>query len=251
MTVVISPGSSYPSMAELFTGGSSGIGFATAKQFVKEGAYVFITGRRQEALDKAVAEIGSNVTAIRGDVTKRADLEELYRKIAATGKGINLVIANAGDAIMEPLGDISEKTYQAGFDLNVKGVLFTVQLALPLLRDGGSIVIVGSIAGSKGLPGMSVYSAAKAAVRSFARTRTLELQPRKIRVNVLSPGPVLTSRMQIDVPQEYLDFMKAKVPMERLASEIEIARAIAFLASSESSFITGVELFADGGLAQV
>lgn len=234
----------------VITGGSSGIGLATAKLFVEEGAYVFITGRRQSELDKAVNAIGRNVKAVRGDVTSLGDLERLYDVVRQDKGALDIVVANAGEGAFAALGGISDRDYQQGFDLNVKGVLFAVQGALPLIRDGGSIIITGSIASSKGIPGMTVYGAAKAAVRSFARTWTLELKERRIRTNVLSPGPVLTPPLA-GAPEEVRAGFVSAVPLGRAGRPEEIASAAVFLASDEASFVTGIELFADGGMAQV
>lgn len=233
------------------TGGSKGIGLATAKKFVAEGAYVYITARNKADLDKAVAEIGDNVTGIQADATNNGDLERLYQQVKAEKGHVDVVVANVGGAIGEMFGQITESNYQAQFDLNVKSTLFTVQYALPLFSKTSSVVIIGSVAGSKGLPGLSVYGAAKAAVRAFARVWAFELRESGIRVNLISPGPVATHRMQHDAPREFVDFLRLKVPSERLGEEIEIANAVTFLASDDSSFINGVELFADGGLAQV
>ncbi|MGA8136826.1 MAG: glucose 1-dehydrogenase [Pseudomonas gingeri] len=236
----------------VITGGSSGIGLATAQRFVEEGAYVFITGRRQAELDKAVALIGRNVTAVQGDVSSSEDLNRLYGE-----KGcIDVLVANSG--IVDPtyLNDISVEHYDGTFDINVKGLLFTVQKALPLIRDGGSIILTASIAATKGIPGYGTYSATKAAVRSFARTWTLELQDRGIRVNSLSPGPVDTPIMESQAStQEQVDQLKASfakaVPMGRLGRPEEIASAALFLASDDSSFVAGIDLCVDGGMAQV
>ncbi len=234
----------------VITGGSSGIGLATAKRFVAEGAHVFITGRRQSELDKAVKEIGRSVTAVQGDVTSLADTERLFGIIKDTKGALDIVVANAGIGSFKPLGTITEEDYVSSFDLNVKGVLFIAQGALPLLRDGSSIIIIGSIAGAKGIPGMTVYGAAKAAIRSFARVWTSELKDRRIRTNVLSPGPVLTPPLEA-APKEAIAGIVAYVPFGRLADPSEIAGAAAFLASDDASYVTGVELFADGGAAQV
>ncbi|XAZ21251.1 SDR family oxidoreductase (plasmid) [Sinorhizobium sp. B11] len=234
----------------LVTGGSTGIGLATAQAFVDEGAYVFITGRRQEQLDKAVSEIGRNVKAIQGDVTEAGHLTNLFDVIKAEKGSLDVVVANAGAGDFAPLGQITEEFYDRQIDLNLRGVLFTVQGALPLLSQGSSIVIIGSMAGSKGVPGMTVYGAAKAAVRSFARTWTLELKDRQIRTNILSPGPVLTGPLEAAPPEVFNQFL-AGIPMGRVGQPSEIASSAVFLASDDSRFITGVELFADGGAAQV
>jgi NAD(P)-dependent dehydrogenase (short-subunit alcohol dehydrogenase family) len=238
------------------TGGNSGIGLATAKRFVAEGAYVFITGRRQEQLDAAVKEIGDNVFGVQGDVAKLADLDRLYAAVKAKKGRIDILFANAGIAEIAPLGQITEEHFDKTFDTNVKGLLFTVQKALPLITDGASIILNASIVASKGNPASSVYSATKAAVRSFARTWTMDLKERKIRVNALSPGPINTpayDRLAQSGPagQQMLASIVNRVPMGRFGTPDEIARAAVFLASDDSSFVTGTELFVDGGAAQI
>jgi NAD(P)-dependent dehydrogenase (short-subunit alcohol dehydrogenase family) len=236
----------------LITGGSTGIGLATAKQFADEGAYVYITGRRQPELDAAVASIGSNVTAIQGDVTKLVDLDRIYAQIAKEKGRVDIVFANAGGSPLVPLGSITEEHFDAVFNVNVKAVVFTAQKALPLLPDGGTIILTGSIVGIKGFPAFSIYSAAKAAVRNFARTWTTDLKDRSIRVNVISPGPIDTPLLNEAFSNP--DDMKAlasTVVMGRLGRPEEIAKAVTFLASGDASFITGAELFVDGGAAQV
>ncbi len=240
----------------LVTGGSSGIGFATAQEFVGEGAYVFVTGRREKELAAAVKEIGRNVTGIRADVSNSQDLDRLFSQIKNEKGKLDIVFANAGAAKYAPLGQISEELYQSIFDVNVKGVLFTVQKALPLIPEGGSIILNASIVASKGLPANSVYSATKAAVRSFARTWTTDLKDRHIRVNVVSPGSTDTEGLRellgsSEVGEQRLKTINASVPLGRLAKPKEIARAVVFLASDDSSYITGTELFVDGGFAQV
>jgi NAD(P)-dependent dehydrogenase (short-subunit alcohol dehydrogenase family) len=240
----------------LITGGNSGIGLATAKRFVSEGAYVFITGRTQSKLDAAVKEIGSNVTALQGDVANLQDLDRLFAQIRKEKGRLDIVFANAGVFQYAALEAIDEEFFDHIFNCNVKGLLFTVQKALPLLPDGASIVLNGSIVGSKGIPSNSVYSATKAAVRSFARTWTAELKARRIRVNVVSPGPVDTAALRelfstSDVGKERLANIGSIVPMGRLGTPDEIAKAALFLASDDSSYITGIELFVDGGTAQV
>jgi len=240
----------------LVTGGSSGIGFATAQEFVGEGAYVFVTGRREKELATAVKEIGRNVTGIRADVSNSQDLDRLFSQIKNEKGKLDIVFANAGAAKYAPLGQISEELYQSIFDVNVKGVLFTVQKALPLMPEGGSIILNASIVASKGLPANSVYSATKAAVRSFARTWTTDLKDRHIRVNVVSPGSTDTEGLRellgsSEVGEQRLKTINASVPLGRLAKPKEIARAVVFLASDDSSYITGTELFVDGGFAQV
>jgi NAD(P)-dependent dehydrogenase (short-subunit alcohol dehydrogenase family) len=234
----------------LITGGNSGIGLATAKRFVAEGAYVFLVGRRQSELDEATRLIGKNATAVRADVTNLDDLDRVYRTVREVKGHLDIVFANAGRGARTPFETTTSDQFDSVFDLNVRGVFFTVQKALPLLRDGASIILTGSIAGTKGLPGMGVYSAAKAAVRSFARTWTVELKERRIRTNVLSPGPVATPPLAA-APPEAVAYLVSLVPMGRVASPEEIAAAATFLASDESSYITGIELFADGGAAQV
>jgi NAD(P)-dependent dehydrogenase (short-subunit alcohol dehydrogenase family) len=240
----------------LVTGGNSGIGFATAQEFVGEGAYVFVTGRREKELAAAVEEIGRNVTGIRADVSNSQDLDRLFSQIKNEKGKLDIVFANAGAAKYAALGQISEELYQSIFDVNVKGVLFTVQKALPLIPEGGSIILNASIVASKGLPANSVYSATKAAVRSFARTWTTDLKDRHIRVNVVSPGATDTEGLRgllgsSEVGEQRLKMINTSVPLGRLAKPKEIARAVVFLASDDSSYITGTELFVDGGFAQV
>ena len=240
----------------LVTGGSSGIGFATAQEFVGEGAYVFVTGRREKELEAAVKEIGRNVTGIRADVSNSQDLDRLFSQIKNEKGKLDIVFANAGAAKYAPLGQISEELYQSIFDVNVKGVLFTVQKALPLIPEGGSIILNASIVASKGLPAYSVYSATKAAVRSFARTWTTDLKERRIRVNAVSPGSIDTpaSRELLassEVGEKCKQMVAESVPLGRLGTPDETAKAVVFLASDDSSYITGVELFVDGGFAQV
>jgi NAD(P)-dependent dehydrogenase (short-subunit alcohol dehydrogenase family) len=238
------------SKVAVITGGATGIGLAAAKRFVDEGAHVFIVGRRESELNHAAGLIGKNVTPIQGDVTRAEDLERLYRSVKEAKGHIDVLFANAGRAGRMPLEDTAPDLFDEIFDLNVRGVYFTVQKALPLLRDGASIILTGSMAGSMGLPGMGAYGASKAAVRSFARTWTLELKERRIRTNVLSPGPVSTPPLS-GAPPEVVAYLLSLVPMGRIASPEEMASAALFLASEESSFITGIELFADGGAAQV
>jgi NAD(P)-dependent dehydrogenase (short-subunit alcohol dehydrogenase family) len=235
----------------VITGATSGMALATAKLFVAEGAYVFITGRRQKELDEAVKAIGGNVTGIQGDAAILADLDRLY-EVVKTQKGrLDILFASAGAGEFNiPLGSITEAGFDKIFNLNVRGTLFTVQKALPLMNDGGSIIMNGSIAGSKGFEGFSVYSASKAAIRSFARTWTLDLKARKIRVNVLSPGTIDTGAF-VGVPKEIKDGFVSVIPMGRIGEPEEIATAALFLASSDSSFVTGIELFVDGGTAQI
>jgi len=240
----------------LITGGNSGIGLATAKQFVNEGAYVFITGRRDPELAVAVKEIGRNVTGVQGDVSNLGDLDRLFAQIKREKGKLDIVFANAGMAKYAALGKITEELYDLTFDINVKGLLFTVQKALPLLPDGASIILNASIVASKGLSSNSVYSATKAAVRSFARTWTTDLKARRIRVNAVSPGSTDTPGLSDllasgEAGQERLKMISNTVPLGRLGRPDEIAKAVVFLASDDSSYITGTELFVDGGLAQV
>jgi NAD(P)-dependent dehydrogenase (short-subunit alcohol dehydrogenase family) len=224
---------------------------ATAKLFVEEGAYVFITGRRQSQLDSAVQEIGKNVTGVPGDAGNLADLDRLYETVKGRKGNIDIVFASAGVGEFNvPIGSVTEANFVNTFNVNVRGTLFTVQKALPLMRDGGSILLNGSIASIKGFPGLSVYNASKAAVRSFARTWTADLKGRKIRVNVISPGTIDTG-IFVGVPNEVKDQFVSLIPMGRIGQPREIATAALFLASDDSSFITGIELFVDGGTAQI
>jgi len=240
----------------LITGGNSGIGLATAKQFVNEGAYVFINGRREAELAAAKKQIGKNVTAIQGDVSNLDDLDRLFAQIKKEKGKIDIVFANAGVAKYAPVGTITEDFFDSIFDINVKGVLFTVQKSLPLLRDGGSIILNASIVASKGLSSNSVYSATKAAVRSFARTWTTDLKDRRIRVNAVSPGPIETPGLSellasSETGEQRKKMISTTVPLGRFGRPEEIAKAVVFLASDDASYITGIELFVDGGFAQV
>ena len=240
----------------LVTGGNSGIGLATAKRFVNEGAYVFITGRRNVELAAAVREIGRNVTGVQGDVSNLADLDRLFAQIKREKDRLDIVFANAGAAKFASFGQITEDLFDSIFSTNVKGLLFTVQKALPLMPDGASIILNASIVGSKGLAANSVYSATKAAVRSFARTWTTDLKDRRIRVNAVSPGAIDTPGLSdllssSEVGQQRLMMISNAVPLGRLGTADEIAKAVVFLASDDSSYITGTELFVDGGFAQV
>jgi NAD(P)-dependent dehydrogenase (short-subunit alcohol dehydrogenase family) len=240
----------------LITGGTSGIGLATAKQFVDEGASVYITGRRDKELAAAVKEVGKNVTGIQGDVSNLGDLDRLFAQINREKGKLDIVFANAGVAKFAALGTITEELYDWTFDINVKGLLFTVQKALPLLPDGASIILNSSVVGSKGLPINSVYSATKAAIRSFARTWTTDLKDRRIRVNAVSPGSIDTPGLSgllgsSETGQQRLKMISNNVPLGRLGTPDEIAKAVVFLASDDASFITGAELFVDGGFAQV
>jgi NAD(P)-dependent dehydrogenase (short-subunit alcohol dehydrogenase family) len=233
----------------LITGGTTGIGLATAKLFVQEGAHVFITGRRQKELDQAVKAIGRNVTGVQGDVTKLPDLDRLYETIGKKSR-LDIVFANAGVAAFAPLGDITEEFFDQLFDINVKGSLFTVQKALPLMNDGGSIILTGSVASIKGTPAFWVYGATKAAIRNFVRAWTVELKHRRIRSNVLSPGPTITPIVD-QQPADAIAKITSSIPMGRMAEPDEIAKAALFLASDDASFVTGIELFVDGGRAQI
>jgi NAD(P)-dependent dehydrogenase (short-subunit alcohol dehydrogenase family) len=240
----------------LITGGNSGIGLATAKEFVNEGAYVFITGRREAELARAVKEIGRNVTGVQGDVAKLGDLDRLFAQIMREKGRLDVVFANAGFARYAALGSITEELYDSTFDINVKGVLFTVQKALPLMLDEASIILNASIVASKGFSSNSVYSATKAAVRSFARTWTTDLKDRRIRVNAVSPGSIDTPGLSDLLASSEIGEQRKKtifntVPLGRFGTPDEIAKAVVFLASDDASYITGTELFVDGGFAQV
>ena len=240
----------------VITGGSTGIGLAAAKLFVREGAYVFITGRREAELAAAKKQIGKNVTAIQGDVSNLDDLDRLFVQIKKEKGNIDIVFANAGVARYAPLGAITEDFFDSIFDINVKGVLFTVQKSLPLLRDGGSIILNASIVATKGLSSNSVYSATKAAVRSFARTWTTDLKDRRIRVNAISPGPIDTPGLSellasSETGEQRKKMISTTVPLGRFGRPEEIAKAVVFLASDDASYITGIELFVDGGFAQI
>jgi NAD(P)-dependent dehydrogenase (short-subunit alcohol dehydrogenase family) len=240
----------------VITGGSTGMGLATAKRFVEEGMdHVFITGRRKSALDAAVAEIGRNVTAVEGDVARLADLDRLYDTVRKENRKIDVLFANAGVSQPRPVASVDEQFFDLHFDANVKGLFFTVQKALPLLNEGASVILNGSIATAKGFPGITVYSATKAAVRSFARTLASELGNRRIRVNTLSPGhidtPLLEQWQQGDALTQLKEGFAKSVPLGRMGTPDEIARAASFLASDEASYVNGIELFVDGGVAQV
>jgi NAD(P)-dependent dehydrogenase (short-subunit alcohol dehydrogenase family) len=240
----------------LVTGGTSGIGLATAKLFVAEGAHVYITGRRQERVDEAVKEIGKSISGVQGDVAKMADLDRLFKQIEQEKGKLDIVFANAGVAEYAPFGKVDEAQFDRLFDSNVKGMLFSVQKALPLMPDGGAIVLTGSVVGSKGFQANTVYAATKAAVRSFARTWTTDLKDRKIRVNVVSPSPTDTDGLREaikgnEAAQERIQSLVQTVPLGRLGKVEEIAKAVLFLASDDSSFVTGAELFADGGMGQI
>ncbi len=240
----------------LVTGGSTGIGLATAQRYVAEGAFVYITGRRQAELDKAVKTIGRNVTAVRADASKLDDLDRLYAQIKKEKGRIDVLFANAGGGKFAPLGSITEEHFDEIFGTNVKGLLFTVQKALPLIPNGGTIILNASIVSIKGMQAFSVYSATKAAVRSFARSWTLDLKDRNIRVNVVSPGPIETPALDglgssEAERKQFKDRIVSTVPLGRIGQPDEIAKAAVFLASEDSSFVAGAELFVDGGAAQV
>ena len=241
----------------LITGATSGLGLATAKLFVAEGAYVFITGRRQSELEEAVRKVGSNVTGIQGDIANLADLDRLYEQVRKEKGHIDILVANAGGGTFAPLGAITEEHFDKTFDGNVKGTLFTVQKALPLMKDGGSIILTASSAALKGMDAFSVYAASKAAIRSFARGWTTDLKARKIRVNAISPGVVPTEGyntslgMSAEQVVQFSQQMSAGIPLGRVGTPDEVAKAMVFLASDDSSYITGIELAVDGGMNQV
>ncbi len=240
----------------VITGGNSGIGLATAQRFVQEGAFVFITGRRQDELDKAVKQIGKNVTSVQGDVSNLADLDRLYDIVKQQKSRIDVLFANAGIIESAPLGSITESQFDKIFNVNVRGLVFTVQKALPLFQDGGSIILTSSVGGSKGTPALSVYNATKAAIRSFARSWTVDLKHRKIRINAISPGPIDTpglSRLFENGQggEQVKTTFLSTIPMGRLGAPDDVAKAVLFLASDDSSFVTGIELFVDGGRGQI
>jgi len=234
----------------VITGGTEAIGLATAQLFVNEGAHVFITGRRQKELDEAVTAIGSNATGVQGDVAKLADLDRLYQTVSKVKGRIDIIFANAGVGEFVPLPNVSEEHFDKLFNINVKGALFTVQKGLPLLNDGGSIILTGSVASVKGTAAFGVYAASKAAIRSFVRTWTTDLKDRRIRSNVVSPGPIRTP-LTIRQSPEVIARIASTVPMGRMGEPDEVAKAALYLASDDSSFVTGIELFVDGGRAQV
>ncbi len=233
------------------TGGSSGMALASAKRFVEEGAYVFITGRRQEALDEAVELIGRNVTAVRGDASNLADLDRLFDTVKREKGQIDVLYASAGMGEAAVLGEITEEHFDAAFNLNARGTLFTVQKALPLLNDGGSIFMTGSVASVKGFPGFSVYAASKAALHAFARGWLNELKSRNIRVNVLHPGPIATPMQDQVLTDETKRMFESLIPRGTMGRSEEIAAAALFLASDDSSFVNGVELAVDGGFSAI
>jgi len=240
----------------LITGGTAGIGLATAQRFVAEGAFVFITGRRQAELDAAVQTLGSAAFGVQGDVSNLADLDRIVATIKEQKGHLDVLFANAGIAEFLPIDAVTEAHYDRQFDINVKGTVFTVQKALPLLPDGAAIIVMSSVVGSKGFGGDSIYSATKAAIRSLARTWTTDLKARRIRVNAISPGPIETPGLNslAGTPEQAAQFkaqMLTIVPMNRMGEADEIAKAVVFLASDDSSYVTGAELFVDGGMAQV
>jgi NAD(P)-dependent dehydrogenase (short-subunit alcohol dehydrogenase family) len=241
----------------VITGGTSGLGLATAERFVAEGAHVFVTGRRQHELDRAVEKIGRNVTGVQGDISSLADLDRLYATVKDQEGRVDVLFANAGGGEFMPLGEITEAHYDKYFGINVKGTLFTVQKGLSLMPEGGSIVINGSMVSVKGMSAFSVYAATKAALRSFARTWSVDLKGRNIRVNVVSPGTIVTPgyKNELGLDDEQIRLMEeqsaASTPLGRTGTPDEVAKAVVFLASDDSSYITGIELFVDGGAAQI
>jgi NAD(P)-dependent dehydrogenase (short-subunit alcohol dehydrogenase family) len=235
----------------VITGGGTGIGLASAKRFIAEGAFVYLFGRRQAALDAAVAALGDQARAVQGSVSDLADLDRLYATVKAERGGLDILFANAGTGAFAPLGEITPDHYDQIFDVNVKGLLFTVQKGLPLMKAGGSIILTGSTTGEMGTPQFSIYSATKAAVRNLARSWAQDLRGTGIRVNVLSPGPTRTDLALDVVGVEAFEALGALTPIGRLGDPAETAGAAAFLASDDSSFMTGSEMFVDGGLAQV
>jgi NAD(P)-dependent dehydrogenase (short-subunit alcohol dehydrogenase family) len=248
--------SKFENKVVVVTGGTSGIGLAAAKAFAAEGASVFITGRRQDALDKAVKQIGGLITGVRGDMSQLADIDRLYDAVQKKHRQIDVVFANAGGGEMAPLGAITEEHYQSTFDTNVKGVLFTVQKALPLLKDGASVILTSSTTSISGTAAFSVYSATKAAVRNFARNWILDLKDRHIRVNAVSPGVTDTAGLDElfgggEQAQGTKAYLASLIPAGRVGQPEEIAKAVLFLASDDASFVNGIELFVDGGQAQI
>jgi NAD(P)-dependent dehydrogenase (short-subunit alcohol dehydrogenase family) len=240
----------------VITGGNSGIGLATAEEFVAQGAHVFITGRRQKELDEAAAKIGRNVTAVQGDVSNLGDLDRLYAQVKREKGRVDIVFANAGFGKPAAISDITEEHYDEIFNVNLRGLLFTVQKALRLMPDGGIVLLCGSNASQVGFPGFSAYSATKAAIRSFARTWTMDLKERQIRVNVISPGPIETpifdkTGLPAEVVTQLKDEIISKVPAGEIGRPLDIAKAAVFLASDDSRFIRGIELFVDGGMVSV
>ncbi|HWS61390.1 MAG TPA: SDR family oxidoreductase [Steroidobacteraceae bacterium] len=241
----------------LITGGTSGLGLATAQRLAVEGARVIVTGRRQAALEAAVEQIGHSATGIRGDISNAADLDRLYSTVEKQVGRLDILFANAGGGEFRPLGDITEEHFDKTFAINVKGTVFTVQKALPLMPAGSAIVINGSMVSVKGLPAFGVYAASKAALRSFARTWSVDLKDRRIRVNVVAPGTIVTPayKSELGLSDEQIEGFKnqaaALAPLGRTGTADEIAKAVSFLASEDASYITGIELFVDGGTAQI
>ncbi|MET0676051.1 MAG: SDR family oxidoreductase [Bradyrhizobium sp.] len=233
------------------TGGGTGIGLGAAKRFIDEGAFVYIFGRRQEALDAAVAKLGSSVRAVQGSVTDLSDLDRLYEAVRAERGALDILFANAGTGAFAPLGEITPEHYDQIFDVNVKGLVFTVQKALPLMKQGSSIILTGSSTGVMGTPQFSIYSATKAAIRNLARSWAQDLRGTGIRVNVLSPGPTKTELALEVVGEEAFDALGSTTPLGRVGDPAETGAVAAFLASPDSSFMTGSEVFVDGGLAQI
>jgi len=235
----------------VITGGSSGMALASAKLFVEEGAYVFITGRKQEQLDEAVKLIGRNVTGVRGDAANLDDLDRLFDTVKREKGKIDVLFASAGKGDAVPLGEITEQHFDAAFNVNARGTLFTVQKALPLLNDGASIIMTGSNASVKGFPGWGVYAASKAALRSFARTWLNELKGRKIRVNLLVPGAIATPMQEEVLTKEAKEMFESLIPRGKMGQSEEVATVALFLASDDSSFVNGAELFVDGGMTAI
>lgn len=241
----------------LITGGTSGIGLQTVKRFISEGAHVFVMGRRQSELDKVAKEFGTKVTAIQGDISNLNDLDKAMESIKSSGKKLDILFANAGGGTFAPLGSITETQFEKEFGINVKGTVFTVQKALPLLKDGASIILTGSTAALQGMPAFSIYAATKAAIRSLARGWSTDLKDRKIRVNTIMPGVVPTPAYQSELGlsseqiEQFSAQMSAQIPLGRVGTTDEIAKAVMFLASDESSYVTGIELVVDGGMTQV
>lgn len=235
----------------IVTGGGTGIGLATARRLIEDGAFVYIAGRRKDVLDKAVAELGPNARAVRLDVSDVRDVEAAFETVKAEKGALDIVVANAGGGSLAPLGEITEAQYETTFGANVKGVIFTVQAALPLMKAGGAIILTGSTTAVKGEPAFSIYSASKAAVRNLARSWSQDLRGTGVRVNVVTPGPTRTDTVFDVLGDEAMDALAAAVPLGRIAEPEETASVIAFLASGESSFMTGSEVYVDGGYAQV